>query len=95
LSEPSRQVRRQLARDGDRPRDASLRRPLDGGQRAHLEPQLPHLDAALSESRAHFVGQKRELVCPHTGRNAQQQHAARERDRLGLVGDSAAHGLAP
>jgi hypothetical protein len=54
-----------------------------------------NVDAASAQALGHLVGKKGELVRPNARRDTQEQHAARDRNRLRLVGDTSADGFAP
>jgi len=61
----------------------------------HAKTQSARLDAMQLQTRAKFVGEKRQLVRPNTARDSQEERSGVERHRMRMLGDACAHGAVP
>jgi hypothetical protein len=89
------EVARQCAHRRHRACDARLGGAASDGGSAHAKAQLSHVETPLAHARAHVIREERQLVRPHAGRDAQEEHAVAKGERLHAVGDAGADGLAP
>jgi hypothetical protein len=95
LRDGNRQRSGNLVGGGDDACHPPLGRAIDGRNGSDMKAQLARLHAALAQPFAHHVGQQRQLVRPYAGRDAQQQHARRQRNGSGSLGDARADRIAP
>jgi len=94
-AEHRREVARQRAHRGHRARDARLGGAARDGGSADAEPQLAHVEPPLAHARAHVIREQRQLVRPHAGGHAQEEHAVAQGQGLHAVRDAGADRLAP